>query len=211
MRDGQFALAADAHALYRILVDAADHHCGAVGAQQRHDGGEAFLAVFQVDRIDDGLAGRVFQRQLDHRRFGGIDHQRHAHFAGDEFEEVLHVGVLVAVGIGQADVQYLGAALDLGATDVRGALKLAGADEVAEPPGADDVGTLTDDDRAIVGLQRQVIQAGDGHDTAARRRLRPFALRHVGQHFDVLRRGAAAAAGDVQPAVVDEAFELRGE
>ena len=53
-------------------------------------------------------------------------------FAGDEFQEVLHVGVFVAVRIGQTDVQHLGAALDLGAADVRRPLELAGADQVAE-------------------------------------------------------------------------------
>ena len=39
--------------------------------------------------------------------------------------EAIHVGVLVAIGIGEADVEHLRAALDLGAADLRRLLELA--------------------------------------------------------------------------------------
>ena len=119
--------------------------------------------------------------------------------------------MFVAVRIGQTDVQHLGAAFDLGAPDIRGTLEFAGVYQVPEPFRTDDVGALADDYRAIVGLQGQIVEARDGHDRAPRRRPWPFALGHVGQHFNVLRGGAAAAAGHVQPAVVDESFKLHGK
>ena len=64
--DRELALARDRHALLLVLVDAADHHRRAVGAQERHHPLEALLAVLEVDRVDDRLALAVAERQLDH-------------------------------------------------------------------------------------------------------------------------------------------------
>jgi hypothetical protein len=132
LRDGQLALARDRHALLLVLVDAAHHHRTAVGAQERHDLLEALLAVLQVDRVDDGLALAVPQRQLDDGGVGGVDHERHLHLAGDLRHEAIHVGQLVAIGVGQADVEHLGRALDLGASDLGRVLEAVVDDQVLE-------------------------------------------------------------------------------
>ena len=47
-----------------------------------------------------------------------------------------------------------------------------------------------------------------------RRRLngaRPFSRSHLRDRFDVLGRGTTAAAHEIQPAVIDKLFQLRGE
>ena len=53
---GQFALAGEGLRLLFIFVDGADDQRTAVGSDQRADELELFLAVFEVDGIDDALA-----------------------------------------------------------------------------------------------------------------------------------------------------------
>ena len=78
---------------------------------------------------------------------------------------------------------------------------------------ADHVGALADDQRAVAVFGFDQLDAGDSRRDAldcfgARGVLR---CSHLRDRADVRRRGAAAAADDVQPAVIDEALELRGE
>ncbi len=93
---------------------------------------EALLAVLQVDRVDDRLALAVAQRHLDHGGVGGVDHERDLDPAGQLAHEAVHVGGLVAVGVGQADVEHLGARLDLGAADLGRLLEALGDDQLLE-------------------------------------------------------------------------------
>ena len=59
-----------------------------------------------------------------------VDHERHLHLAGDLRHEPVHVDGLVPVGIGQADVEDLGAVLHLRAADLGGLLELLGDDQL---------------------------------------------------------------------------------
>ena len=65
--DFELSLAREGLRLHRILVNAADDERRAVGARQRADALEFFLAVFEVDRIDDALALAIGERELDGR------------------------------------------------------------------------------------------------------------------------------------------------
>ena len=49
--------------------------------RNRHHAFEFFLAILEIDRIEDRLALAIRQRQLDRRRIGGIDHHRCLHFS----------------------------------------------------------------------------------------------------------------------------------
>src|SRR5207247_11424250 len=70
--------------LQLVLIDAADHYGSSELMSNRHEAFEFFLAVLEVDGIDDGFALAIGQRQLNRRRVGRIDHQRRFYFA-DQF------------------------------------------------------------------------------------------------------------------------------
>ena len=211
LRDGELPLPADGHALLRVFVDAADHHGRAVMPEQRHDPGEALLAVFQVDRVDDGLALRTFQRGADHVRVGRVDHQRDFDLTHHLVQKRGHVGQLVAVRVGQTHVHDVGAAAHLPAADFRGVLERAFGDQPLEPPRADHVRALADQQRAFVVVDHEGFQPRHRTARGPRRTPRGLAVQHPAEHSDVRRRGAAAAAQHVQPTLIDEAFQLGGE
>ena len=58
------------------LVDGQRDHRGAEALRQDQAVGGVLLAVLEIDRVDDRLAAVQFQRGLDHRGFGAVDHQR---------------------------------------------------------------------------------------------------------------------------------------
>ena len=211
LRDGELPLPADGHALLWVFVDAADHHGRAVAPEQRHDPGEALLAVFQVDRVDDGLALRAFQRGADHVGVGRVDHQRDFDLADHLVQKRGHVGQLVAVRVGQTHVHDVGAAAHLPAADFRGVLERAFGDQPLEPPRADHVRALADQHRALVVVDHERFQPRHRAARGPWRTPRRLAVQHPAEPADVRRRGAATAAQHVQPALVDEALQLGGE
>ena len=82
--------------------------------------------------------------------------------------------------------------------------------QVLEQARADHVGPLADDQRAVALLGLHQFDAGVvGAVLAARQRARALALDHLRDGADVRRRGAAASAHDIEPAVIDELLELR--
>ena len=102
--------------------------------------------------------------------------------------------------------------LHLPARDLGGLFPLLLGDQVLEQARADHVGALADDQRAIALLGLDQFDAGVvGAMRRRGSRARTLALDHLRDGADVRRRGAAAAADDVQPAVVDELLELRGQ
>ena len=82
--------------------------------------------------------------------FGRVDHERHFDLVDDLLVKAVDVGQLVAVGVFEVDVDDVRAALDLGAGDLGGFLELLVGDEPLELAGADLVGALADDERAVV-------------------------------------------------------------
>src|ERR1700733_10703028 len=75
------------------LVEVHHDHGGAVAHAEARVREKRLLALLQADRIDDGLALHALEARLDHRPFGGIDHDRHARdirFARDHIQELGH-------------------------------------------------------------------------------------------------------------------------
>jgi hypothetical protein len=190
-----------------LLVDGADHHGGAEAAGERHHGVEAGAAVLEVDRVEDRAPLAPGQRPRHHRGVGRVDHQRHLDHPGEAVEEGLDVGRLVAVGVLQADVDHLRAAADLRPADLGGALPVAGGDQLLEGAAAEHVGALADEQRPVVVGQLDRLEAGDQRAVVVRQGPRRPPRRQLGQRRDVRRRGAAAAADQVEPAGVEEAAE----
>ena len=101
---------------------------------------------------------------------------------------------------------------DLPLGDVGGFFPLLLRDHVFEQPRADDVGPFADNQRTVGFVGFDQVDAGIKRalgTVACGARL--LAIHHLRDGFDVFGRGAAASANQIQPAVVDKLFELRGE
>ncbi len=207
-----FALASEGLGLQLVFVDAAANDGGAEIVGEGDNLLEFFLAVFQVDGIDDGLALAIGKGLHDGGGIGGVDHHRDFYFADQLFVERRNVFFLIALGALQADIDDVSAAANLAAGDFAGFLPLFIGDQVLEEARADDVGALADQQGpgAVFGFDG----FDSGIDGAMRLRgalARLFAFGHLRERADVLLGGAAAAADDIEPAVVDEFLELCGE
>ena len=66
--DGQLALAGEGLGLQFVFINASDHQRGAIGTRERADALEFFLAVFEIDGVDDAFALAISERKLDRRR-----------------------------------------------------------------------------------------------------------------------------------------------
>ena len=150
VRDLELALARDAHAVLRIFVDRPDDEGGAVLLRERNHRLESGLAVLQVDRVQDGLALAPLEPELHHLRVGRVEHERNLDHPRGPLQEGVHVGGLVPVRILEADVDDLGAALDLRARDLGGRVELPVGDQALELPAAEDVGALADENGPVV-------------------------------------------------------------
>src|SRR5580700_8784152 len=106
--------------LHGIFVNAADDEGGAIRARQRANTFEFFLAVFEIDRIDDALSLAIGKRQFDGTRIGAVDHHRNFDFANQLVIEGRNIFHLVTVGALQADVHDVRAAFYLTPRDFRG-------------------------------------------------------------------------------------------
>jgi hypothetical protein len=207
LRHRELAFARDGHALFLVLVDRAAHDRGAEPSRERQHGLEALFAVLEVDRVDDRLALRVGERALDHGRVGRVDHERRLDLPDQLGQERQHVGELVAIGIGEADVDHLRAALDLLSADLARLFPRAFADQPLEAPRADHVRALADQHGAVVVADLEEVDAGQDRPVMDRGDPRLLARDHPRERLGVLPRRAAAAAHDVEPAEVDESLE----
>ena len=165
---------------------------------------EAFLAFLERDGIHDRLALNAFEAGLDHGEFRGIDHHRHAGdvgFGRDQIEERDH-GLL---GIEQAfvhvDVDDLGAVLDLVAGDGERCGIIAARHELPKTRRSGDVGAFADVDERNFSGQREGFEAGQPQTRLDfRKGARRLVGHGLGNGTDVIGRGAAAAADDVDEA-----------
>ncbi len=184
------------------LVEGHHHHGGAIALAQLGVVLELLDAFLHGDRVDDALALDALEARLDHVPLGGVDHDRHARdvrLAGDQVEEAHHRRLGVEHALVHVDVDHLGAGFDLLQGDFQRLAVILLADQPGELGAAGDVGALADVDEQRVavdgeGLQaRQAAGPGDLRDDARR------VLGHgLGNRLDMRRRGAAAAADDVQ-------------
>ena len=189
------------------LVDAADDQRGAVTPGDGDDLLEALLAVLEIDRVDDRLALRVRERRLDGLLVRRVDHQRHADLLDQDLEEAAQVGHLVAVGLLRRDVDYVRASLHLRASDFRRLVPLLLRDQVAELLRAEHVGALADDDGSHVVGDLQRVHPGEGAAPPRRDDARLQAWSDLREPGDVAAVRSAAAAHQVEPAVLAEAPE----
>ena len=101
-RDAQLILGGFCHAHF---INGQRNHCRAEFARQDHTIFGGLLAFFEIDRIDDGLAAMQLERGFNHRGFGGINHQRAIHAAGEAADHLGHFRHFIAANKGRADVQ----------------------------------------------------------------------------------------------------------
>ena len=180
--------------------------------RQRYDAFKFFFTIFQVDGIDDRFSLAIRQRQFNGGRIGGIDHHRSFYLANQFFVKRLDVRFFVALGALQADVHDVRATADLAAGDFAGLLPLFFRYQPLEKARANHVGAFADEQRARLVVSLDGLDAGiNGAVRFRRERSRLLAFDHLRDGADVLFGGAAAAAHDVQPAVVDKFLELRRE
>ena len=199
------------------LADLVERHHDNGGAVATRDLGlvdELVDAFLHRDRVHHRLALNAFQAGFDHVEFGRVDHHRDAgdvRLGGDEIEEGDHRGLRVQKPFIHVDVDDLRAVLDLVAGDLQSGGVVSGGHQLAEFRRAGDVGALADIDernfrRQLEGFEARQTQARlDGrHDP---RLVRRHGLRDRG---DMVRRGAAAAADDVDEAGFGEFADQAG-
>ena len=198
-----------------VFVDAHAHDGGAVLARERHHAVEPLarlFALFEVGRVEDGLAADVLEARLEHLRLGGVEHQREARLGGDPAHDLGHVVGAAAADVVDADVEHVGAFLDLLLGELQGDVPVAGDHRVLELLGAvrvhaladgEERGVLVERDRAVDRRARRLVL-----HVPRRRRAGADAFDHRAQ---VRGSGAAATTDDVEPEVGDEALVRVGE
>ena len=172
-----------------MLVNRAHDQRRPVPARQRAHALEFLFAVFQVDRVDDALALAISQRQFQRARIGGVDHHRRLDLSNQLLVERRRIAQFVALGALEAHIHNLRAVAHLAPRNLAGLFPLFFRDKILEQARADYVGALADDQRPVTLL----------------------GLDHPGDGRDMLVRGSAAAARQIQPPVGDEAAELGGD
>ena len=147
-----------------LLVERHDDDAGAVTAHQRRLPEEILLALFQADRIDDGLSLNALQPRRDHRPFRAVDHDRHAGDLGlgrDVVEEVRHRSFRIEHPFVHVHIEQVRAAADLFERDRGRRRVVAGANHPGEAKGSGDVRALADHLKVRIGADRQRFEAGE--------------------------------------------------
>ena len=83
------------------------HERGAVLFGERHHLVEFLAAVFEVDRVDDRLAGAEFERRLDDVDLGRVDHNRLRQDRVVALQNFLHVAHFVAADVRHAHIENM--------------------------------------------------------------------------------------------------------
>ena len=186
------------------FIEGHDHDGGPVTAHQFGVVDEGILAFLERDRIDHRLALHAFQPGFDHRKFRGIDHQRHAGdvgLGGDEIKEGRHRLLGIEQTFVHVDVEDLRAVLHLIARDRQRRGVVAGGDELTETRRAGDVGAFADIHERNCRRQREGLEPGETQPRRHRRNLpRLLAGDGGGDGADVVGRRAATTADDVDDA-----------
>ncbi|EGF30551.1 hypothetical protein IMCC9480_1254 [Oxalobacteraceae bacterium IMCC9480] len=196
-----------------FFIEGHHDHGRTVAAAQTGLAQEFILAFFHRNRVHDRLALHAFQARFDDRPLRRIDHDR---YAGDvrlgryQMQEARHRGDRIEHRFVHVDVDDLCAVFDLLAGDGDGFVVLLVEDQARESFRAGHVGALADvhEQRIVIDDERletrQAHHLRDGGNLA--RRDAGDGLRN---RADMVRRGAAAAAGDVDEAAFCEVFQQR--
>ena len=122
---------------------------------------EPLFAFLQRDRVDDALALQALEPGLDDLPLRGVDHEGHLGdlgLAAEQLQEAGHRRDAVDHPLVHADVDDVGAVLDLLPGDADRFLVLALLDQLGELRRAGDVGALADHD-VDAGLLRERLRA----------------------------------------------------
>jgi hypothetical protein len=172
---------------------------------------ERLLAFLERDGIHHALALDALEAGLDHRPLRRVDHHRHARdvrLGGDEVQEAHHGGFRIQHALVHVHVDDLRAVVHLLARDRQRRRVVVGLDELAELGRARDVGALADVHEGNFAVRLKASRPESFHArhraSSAAHRLAPHA---IGNCADVLGRRAAAAAHQVQVAVVRQFAE----
>ncbi len=218
---GQYLVSASADfdfALFRIslpgFIKCHDHNRRAIGADQSRMIQKGFLAFFERDGIDDGLALHAFKTSFDHVPFRTIDHHWHAsdvRLSCNQVEILNHDLLAVDQSFIHIDVDDLRAVFHLIAGNNECCRIITSRNQLAKAGRAGNVGALTDIDEGNLFGQRERLKARQAHQWWHVNRL---ARRMLGDSrsdcANMVRRRATATANHVDEAFTREIFDLRG-
>ena len=89
--------------------------------------------VLEVDRVDDCPPGTALERGPDHGGLGRVDRERRRHSLGQELDQRAHLlGLVGPLGQRDANVQQVGAAFDLLASDLEDGLVVVGEEQALD-------------------------------------------------------------------------------
>ena len=174
--------------------------------------GGGVLAILEIDRVDDRLAAVQLQRRFEDGRFGAVDDEGGVHRGGEPSNDLVHLENLVAADEGGADVERVGALGDLVAADRDAAVPVALFLQLAPFLGAVGVAALADGEEGVFLAEcHRLVERGDGGNPD---RAPPHggwaeaaaAAQHAVERLNVLDRGAAAAADQVDAVLGDKAL-----
>ena len=195
------------------LVDGQRDDRGAVLDGEGDDGVELVAPGLEVDRVDDRAPRDLLEGHADDVGLGRVDLDGGGLGEGDALDDLAHLLVLVlALGERDADVEHVGAALDLVLGDLHEAVVVVGQQQLLGLARALRVDALAHEGGAWVLHER-----GGGDHRAdvrrARRRARPdrVARAALDDGGDVLGRRAAAAADDGHAEALDELAQHLGQ
>ena len=159
-------------------------------------------ALFHRDGVNDAFALNTLQALFDNLPFGGVDHNRHAgdiRLTGDQVEETRHRRFGVEHPLIHIDIDNLCAAFHLLARHIQRFVIFFFFNQAFEFRRAGDVGAFADVHKQAVIADIQRLKAGkttgDGDFRQLARRQAGDRAAHGG---DMFRRGAAAAADNIQ-------------
>ncbi len=147
-----------------FFVKGHDYHSGPVSAHSSRLSAKRLFPFLEADRIHNRFALHAAQAGFNHRPLRRIDHDRDAgdvRLGGDQIQEVGHCPLGIEHAFVHIDVDHLGAALDLFASDLQGAFEVAGQDQTREFLRSGDVGTFADIKEIGLRSDDQRLQSGE--------------------------------------------------
>ena len=191
------------------------HHRRAVLTDDRHHPrvpGFGAVAVLEVHRVDDAAAAEHLQAGLHHVRLGGVQHDRQGGRGGEPAGQLPHVLRAVAADVVHAQVEQVRAVARLAAGDLHTGPPVAGEHRLPERLRAVGVGPLPHHQhRRVLGERHRVVDRRDARLVPGFAGRGGDAVQPLGQHPDVLRGGAAAAADQPHAVLGDEPLQGLGQ
>ncbi len=191
------------------LVEGHHDDRGAVGPDLPRLFLEYLLALLEADGVHHPFPLEAFQAGLDHRELGGVHHDGEARDVGlrrDEVEKRGHHSLGVEQSLVHVDVEDVRAAFHLISRDLERFLVGSFLHQPREFHRTGHVGPLAHEDEVRVRPDGQGLEAGEaGEPRRARGTMRGHGRHRVRDGADVVRRGPAAAAREVEKPLAREA------